>query len=78
MRRNVLTTELLLPIALGAAIYFPIFAIGLLLGWSMGLLGVIELFVGVLLVFIREPVSLWLAPRIGLPPPRQFKSRRDA
>lgn len=77
MGRNVLTTELVLPIGVGLAIYLPIFIVGKVLGWPGGLLGVIEIVVGAFVVLSQERVGIWLAPRLGMPPPRRMKEQRD-
>lgn len=76
MRRNVLTTELVLPIVVGVSIYLPVFIVGTLLGWSNGLLGVIEFVVIAFAVLSQEQVGTWLAPRLGMPPPRRMGERR--
>jgi hypothetical protein len=77
MRRNVLTTELVLPIAVSVAIYLPIFIVGKLLRWPGGLLGIIEIAVVAFVVLSQERVCTWLAPRLGMPPPRRMGKRRD-
>lgn len=77
MRRNVLTTELVLPVAVAVAIYLPIFIVGKALGWPGGLLGGIEFIVGAFVVLSQERVGKWLAPRLGMPPPRRMGERRD-
>lgn len=78
MRRNVLATELTLPIVVAVAIYLPIFVAGKLLGWSSGLLGVIELIVIVFVVLSQDRVGTWLAPRLGMPPPRRMGEHHHA
>jgi hypothetical protein len=42
-----------------------------------GALGVTEILVGGLFVFIWTPTGSWLAPRIGLPPPTGIVKRRS-
>jgi Na+/phosphate symporter len=78
VKRNVLATELHLPIVLGAIIGIPILEVWLSLGWSREALGVVEIGVMLFVFFIGKPVQAWLAPRIGIPPPRQMGSKRKA
>ena len=78
VRRNVLSIELHLPVVLAGIIGVPILEIWLSLGWSREALGVVEIGVMLLAFFIGKPVQAWLAPRIGIPPPRQMHSKRKA
>jgi hypothetical protein len=76
MRRNVFATEFVLPIIVAAGILLPILAIESLLGWSKDALSATEIAGAALFVFIWEPIGSWLAPRLGLPPPRCFGKGR--
>jgi hypothetical protein len=78
MRRNVLAAELLFPIALAMAIGVPILELGLFLDWSHEALGVIEMLVGLVVLFIAKPVQSRLAPRLGIPKPRPIADHRKA
>jgi hypothetical protein len=68
----------MLPIVVGFAIYLPILIAGKMLGWSNDLLGVIEFVVIAFAALSQERVGTWLAPRLGMPPPRRMGERRDA
>jgi hypothetical protein len=76
MRRNVFATEFVLPIVVAAAMLLPILAIESLLGWSKDALSATEIAGAALFVFIWEPLGSWLAPRLGLPPPRRLGRHR--
>jgi hypothetical protein len=76
MRRNVFITEYILPIAVGGAILLPVLAIEALLGWSKDAASATEIGGVALFVFIWEPLGSWLAPRLGLPPPRRIGKHR--
>lgn len=78
MRRNVLAVELLFPIALGAVVGLPILIVGLILDWPREALGVTEMMIGILLVFVAKPVQSRLAPRLGIPGPRPMGGHRKA
>jgi len=75
MRRNVLATELHLPIVLASLVGIPILEAWLALGWSREILGIVEIGIALLASFIGKPVQAWLAPRIGIPPPRHMGHR---
>ena len=78
MRRNVFITEFILPIFVAAAMILPIFAVErLVFGWSKEALGVTEILVGGLFVFVWTPIGSWLAPLIGLPAPTGIVKRRS-
>jgi hypothetical protein len=72
MRRNVLTTELLLPIPLGILFLIPFYAAGLFLGWSGEALGGMTLVLAVPMTLFMESTLSWIAPRLGLPPPERY------
>ncbi len=78
MRRNVLATELLLPLLLGVVILIPAYVAVRLLGWSDDAFTGIGFLVAILLALTAEPVCSWLAPRLGLAPPRRIGKRGDA
>ncbi|HWA53288.1 MAG TPA: hypothetical protein VG816_03860, partial [Solirubrobacterales bacterium] len=78
MRRNVLATELHLPIVLSAIVGIPILEAWLWLGWSREVLGVIEIGIVLVAYFAGRPVQAWLSPRMGIPPPREIGGRRKA
>jgi hypothetical protein len=78
MRRNVLTTELLLPLVLVAIVLIPFSVLMKLLDWSNHTLTLAGFLVLLILVFVAEPLETWLAPRLGLPPPRRLGKRHRA
>ena len=71
MRRNVLATEFLFPMVLGMLLLTPVIVAWMAFGWSRQVLSAAGIVVTLLMVFIAKPVQGWLAPRIGIPAPRQ-------
>jgi hypothetical protein len=76
MKRNVLATELNLPVVLAVIIGVPILEAWLWLGWSREVLGLVEIAITLFAFFAGKPVQAWLAPRIGIPPPRPMHGNR--
>jgi NhaP-type Na+/H+ or K+/H+ antiporter len=76
MRRNVLSTEAVFMLVTAWAIGVPIFILGMLLDWSSDALGLIEISIGLIVLFVARPLQAWFAPRIGISPPRPMTRRQ--
>jgi len=78
MRRNVLATELVFLLVLAWVTGISVAALGLLLNCSSNAIGVIAIPIGLIVLFFSRSLQSWLAPRIGICPPRPLGHQRKA